>query len=157
MAWSRSDSVGSDGSYTFMGTSHAGKTGKPSSPVKNSKVHYQAQSWHRTLIVCGILTTAGLEGIRGRTDVVTVAGTKGRLSTQIMQYKDVPRQWMSANTHLWKNSDGKIRKILGVAVGLLSLSPERKWQTIILCRIPMLGYSPTILGSIHIRQMLLHI
>ena len=35
-----------------------------------------------------------------------------------MQYKDVPRQWMSANTHLWENSDGKIDKILGVAVSL---------------------------------------
>ena len=46
---------------------------------------------------------------------MTVAGTKGRLSTQIMQYKDVPRQWMSANAHL---CDGKIRKILGVAVSL---------------------------------------
>ena len=44
---------------------------------------------HNLDIVRDILTIAGLEGIRGRTDVVTVAGTKGRLSTQIMQYKDV--------------------------------------------------------------------
>ena len=29
---------------------------------------------HNLDIVCGILTIAGLEGIRGRTDVVTVAG-----------------------------------------------------------------------------------
>ena len=36
-----------------------------------------------------------------------------------MQYKDVPHQWMSANTHLLKNSDAKqIRKILGVVVSL---------------------------------------
>ena len=36
-------------------------------------------------------------------------------STQIMQYTDVSRQWMSANAHL---CDGKISKILGVAVSL---------------------------------------
>ena len=78
-----------------METSHAGKTGKPSSPVKPPTFIIK-----RNLdIVRDILTIAGLEGIRGRTDVVTVAGTKGRLSTQIMQYKDVPHQWMSANTH----------------------------------------------------------
>ena len=97
-----------------METSHAGKTGKPSSPVKPPNFIIK-----RNLdIVRDILTIAGLEGIRGRTDVVTVAGTKGRLSTQIMQSRDVPRQWMSANTHLWENSDGKIDKILGVAVSL---------------------------------------
>ena len=99
-----------------MGTSHAGKTGKPSSPVKTPKFIIK----HNLDIAHDILTIVGLEGIRhrGRTDIVTVAGTKGRLSTQIMQYKDVPHQWMSANTHLWKNGDGKIRKILGVAVSL---------------------------------------
>ena len=75
---------------------------------------------HNLDIVRDILTIAGLEGIRGRTDVVAVAGLKGRLSTLIMKYKDIPHQWMSANIHLWKNSDeaGKIRKILGVAVSL---------------------------------------
>ena len=123
-----------------METSHAGKTGKPSSPVKPPNFIIK-----RNLdIVRDILTIAGLEGIRGRTDVVTVAGTKGRLSTQIMQSRDVPRQWMSAHTHLWENSDGKIDKILGVAV---SLSRAKMAHTLILCRIPMLGYSPTILGS----------
>ena len=71
---------------------------------------------HNLDIVRDILTITGLEGVGGRTDVVTVAGLKGRLSTHIMKYKDVPHQWMSANTHLWKNSDGKIRKILGAAV-----------------------------------------
>ena len=131
-----------------METSHAGKTGKPSSPVKPPNFIIK-----RNLdIVRDILTIAGLEGIRGRTDVVTVAGTKGRLSTQIMQSRDVPRQWMSANTHLWENSDGKIDKILGVAV---SLSRAKMAHTLILCRIPMLGYSPTILGSIHLRRLLL--
>ena len=76
-----------------METSHAGKTGKPtSSPVKTPKFIIK----HNLDIVRDILTIAGLEGIRGRTDVVTVAGTKGRLSTQIMQSRDVPRQWMSA-------------------------------------------------------------
>ena len=77
-------------------------------------------------IVRDILTIAGLEGVRGRTDIVTVPGLKGRLSTHIMKYKAVPHQWMSANTHLRKNSDawGKIRKILGVAV---SLSKFESW------------------------------
>ena len=99
-----------------METSHAGKTGKPSSPVKTPK--FITCIKHNLDIVRDILTIAGLEGIRGRTDVVTVAGLKGRLSTQIMEYKDLPHQWMSANTHLWENSDGKIDKILGVAVSL---------------------------------------
>ena len=70
-------------------SSPARKTGKPSSPVKTPKFIIK----HNLDIVRDILTIAGLEGIRGRTGVVTVAGTKGRLSTQIMQYKDVPHQW----------------------------------------------------------------
>ena len=58
-----------------MGTSHAGKTGKPSSPVKTPKFIIK-----RNLdIVRDILTIAGLEGIiegiRERTGVLTVAGT----------------------------------------------------------------------------------
>ena len=69
-------------------------------------------------IIRDILTIAGLEGVRGRTDIVTVPGLKGRLSAHIMKYKDTPHQWMSANSHLWKNDDGKICKILGVAVSL---------------------------------------
>ena len=75
---------------------------------------------HNLDIVRDILTIAGLGGIRGRTGVVAVAGLQGRLSTLIMKYKDIPHQWMSANIHLWKNSDeaGKIRKILGVAISL---------------------------------------
>ena len=63
-----------------METSHAGKTGRPSSLVKTPKFIIK----HNLDIVRDILTIAGLEGIRERTDVVTVAGTKGRLSTQIM-------------------------------------------------------------------------
>ena len=69
-------------------------------------------------IIRDILTIAGLEGVRGRTDIVTVPGLKGRLSAHIMKYKDTPHQWMSANSHLWKNDDGKICKILGVAISL---------------------------------------
>ena len=69
-------------------------------------------------IIRDIFTIAGLEGVRGRTDIVTVPGLKGRLSAHIMKYKDTPHQWMSANSHLWKNDDGKICKILGAAVSL---------------------------------------
>ena len=74
---------------------------------------------HNLDIVRDILTIAGLEGIRGRTDVVAVAGLPGRLSTYIMKYKELPHQWYLANIHLWKNSDAKnISKIFGVAVSL---------------------------------------